>query len=74
MKQGAYVERYVDAVSCIKKAPRTVRQLCEVVGMSEAPMIRLVKAMHSEGLIEPAGFAPAAESGGQAATKWSWVP
>lgn len=74
MKQGANVERYVDAVSCIKKAPRTVRQLCEVVGMSEAPMIRLVKAMHSEGLIEPSGFASVAGTRGQAAIKWSWVP
>ncbi len=58
MKQGSYVERYVDAMACLKKAPRTVPELCEVVGMSEAPMIRLVKAMHSEGLIEPFGFMP----------------
>ncbi len=51
MRTKHAVERYVDVVSMIRKAPRTTRELCELAQLSPSALRRLTRAMEGEGLI-----------------------
>ena len=68
------INRYMDALACIKKSPRTVPELCELVDISEKSLVRALTAASGEGLIEPFGFMPTkpGDVPKVARTVWMW--
>jgi DNA-binding IclR family transcriptional regulator len=49
---AAVVERYVDVVALVVKAPRTVSELEELSGLYRKSLYRLLDALEAEGLVE----------------------
>lgn len=73
MKPGSLAARYVDVVSLIHKAPRTVPEIAGLVDLSLAPIYKVIGALEDEGLIERDGFQPReGQRPGQAPTVWKW--
>lgn len=72
------VERIAAVVQLLSKAPRTRKELAELLGMADVdPIIHYLRALEAEGLIEQKGrraaMGPSGRRSGPGAMEYRWV-
>ena len=71
---GSHIDRAIDLVSLLHKAPRTALELILLTDMKEFAVRRWLNALQGEGLVEVIGSRREKRGAGPASRIFSWVP